>query len=220
MENKKKKKESPGITKKGIKALKASIKKIVKGDPTKCHLTAKHLEELFGLDENGAKLLHLVMDSDGNGTVEFKELLSAMTILSSESDEQKAEMLFDLWDADGNGTLDKNEVMQMIHSTIVVTANILMNEHLKSVKTMRNMKDAQKGGEEDTKKLIQANISREEVQQIVDQMFDEVDVNQDGVLSKEEFRAHCKSSNNATAQFVSGLQDILKPQKGGGCSIF
>ncbi|KAJ5075337.1 calcium binding protein [Anaeramoeba ignava] len=214
-------KKQQSFGKQQIKALRARVKKLKGGKPEKCHLTVHDFQLLFNLDQQGAELLHKLFDEDGNGTVEFSELISAFTILSDDSDEKKAEFLFKTWDADGNGVLDKDEVYQMVYSTVTVTAALIAAEYTQEMGKLIGVKVDTQSVEfkQKLQKDISANIKHEDIQKIVDDLFEEVDKNKDGQISLDEFVTHCKGTGNTLAPFVESIKTVIKPQKG-GCSIF
>ncbi|KAJ5075353.1 calcium binding protein [Anaeramoeba ignava] len=207
--------------KKQIKALAAAIKKLKGGNPKQCHLSIEDFQTLFGLDEKGAALVHKVFDLDGNGTIEFNELISGFTLLSNESDEKKAHFLFQIWDADGNGVLDREEIYQMVYSTVSISAALIASELAEELGKLIGMKVDTESSEFKTKTQMEISqkIDPQDVQNAVNDLFEQIDENGDGEISLEEFTNHCKSNENSLAPFVEAIQKVLKPQKG-SCRIF
>ena len=99
-------------------------------------------------------------DSDGDGYVDFRELMLAMSISSTGDPSQKLEWAFSMYDLDGDGYVTRREMFEMITSV---------------QRMARNNKEA-----------IETEHCTE---QRVHRIFLQMDRNNDGNLSKEEFEA-------------------------------
>ena len=97
-------------------------------------------------------------DSDGDGYVDFRELMLAMSISSTGDPTQKLEWAFSMYDLDGDGYVTRREMFEMITSV---------------QRMARNNKEA-----------IETEHCTE---QRVHRIFLQMDRNNDGKLSKEEF---------------------------------
>ena len=183
-------------------------------EPKECHLAEKDIQKLFRLDEKGAGLLHRALDLDQNGTVEWTELKSGLTLLSCEDYEKRAELMFKIFDADGNGFLDREEVTVMMTSSVTMAATLLVNEMLGPMTSMLEVLEGQELDEleKQIEGAIQANINQDEIKEIVEMLFKEADLNEDNEISLEEFKSHCKSNENATSPFINGILTLLKPK--------
>ncbi|XP_046563954.1 neuronal calcium sensor 2-like [Haliotis rubra] len=101
-------------------------------------------------------------DRDGSGSIEFKEFLMAINITSQKGKaEDKLNWAFDMYDIDGNGTIEKNEMESIIEAIYSMLGSHL-SEDVTDSPTVRTEK-----------------------------IFDTMDVNKDGVLTKEEFIKGC-----------------------------
>ncbi|XP_019632780.1 PREDICTED: neurocalcin homolog [Branchiostoma belcheri] len=109
--------------------------------------------------EKMARQVFRNFDRDGGGTVDFREFICAMSVMSRGSTEQKLKWAFNMYDLDGNGTISKRELLEII--TVVF-----------------NMK------EREVKKLPEDESSPEK---LTEKIFSELDTDQDGELSLKEF---------------------------------
>ncbi|KAL8622437.1 hypothetical protein ACOMHN_034102 [Nucella lapillus] len=101
-------------------------------------------------------------DKDGSGSIEFKEFLLAINITSNKGNPRdKLNWAFDMYDIDGNGTIDKNEMESIIRAIYNMLGNAITDVNVETPK-------------ERTVKI-----------------FHKMDINKDGVLTKEEFTQGC-----------------------------
>ena len=56
------------------------------------------------------------MDTDGNGTIEFKEFIIAVSIGTKGTAEQKLKWAFNIYDIDHNGTIEFDEMLHLLKS--------------------------------------------------------------------------------------------------------
>lgn len=105
------------------------------------------------------------MDRDGNGTLDFHELATGLTVFCAGSTDAKVRAAFDLYDIDGSGFIDVSE----------------MERYLKSV--FRLMYEMHPG-------FSAANgVSADDLAvATAAKAFEECDTNHDGQLSFDEFK--------------------------------
>ncbi|KAJ3434275.1 calcium binding protein [Anaeramoeba flamelloides] len=207
------------LNKKSIKEIKKKIKELKGKKAEKCELTIEDFESLFDLDHEGATALHRSFDTDGNGTVEWKELIGGITVLSSDSVEEKAELLFSTWDLDGNMVLDRSEVLQMLTSVITIAATVqLCNKVSELKKTFGQNFDTTNF---EDRKSVRENltIDRESLIDAVNSFFKQVDKDGNGEISFEEFKIYCTNDPNSVSAFEERIQQLTFKKKGGSCSI-
>ncbi|XP_076462744.1 neuronal calcium sensor 2-like [Babylonia areolata] len=102
-------------------------------------------------------------DKDGSGSIEFKEFLLAINITSNKGNpEDKLKWAFNMYDIDGNGTIEKGEMELIIKAIYDMLGTAVV-----------------KPEDKETPKDRTARI------------FDKMDSNNDGVLTREEFIHGC-----------------------------
>lgn len=121
-----------------------------------------------------------VFDQDGNGTVDFLELASGLSVLCKGGEKGghgAAEAAFRLYDQDSTGTVSRES----------------MEWYLTSV--FRLMLETQEGAD-----LFMGNMSAEDLAKVtVEEIFEEADLNRDDELSFAEFKRWWESDDTARA---------------------
>ena len=105
-------------------------------------------------------------DVDGDGFVDFREFMLAMSITSKGDPEQRMEWAFSMYDLDGDGYVTRKEMLEIV----------------KSVQKMVG----------DNKEMMDC-ITPE---QRVDKIFEQMDKNNDGQLSRDEFVSGAKNDDS------------------------
>jgi len=106
-------------------------------------------------------------DTDDNGVIDFKEFLLSMDINCSGTPEEKLNWAFRMYDVDGNGYIDILEMTKLVSSIYKMIGS-------------------------DQAHLFQDQTPMERAQAI----FQKMDVNADGKVTKDEFTKTCLEDRN------------------------
>ena len=109
-----------------------------------------------------------IFDTDGDGFVDFNEYIIAISITSRGDPEQRLEWAFSMFDLDGDGFITRQEMLETIRSV-----NKMVGNNTGMLKTRQH--------------------SQISAQKYVNKIFDKMDKNKDGKLSKEEFVVSAKN---------------------------
>jgi Ca2+-binding EF-hand superfamily protein len=100
-------------------------------------------------------------DKDNSGRIDFKEFLLAINITSGGNPQQKLNWAFDMYDIDANGTIERNEMVDIIKAIYNMLGTAMAGQDMDSPKDR------------------------------TEKIFNKMDVNNDGVLTKSEFVEGC-----------------------------
>ncbi|XP_046362231.1 neuronal calcium sensor 1-like [Haliotis cracherodii] len=106
-----------------------------------------------------AQFVFNVFDSNKDGYITFKEFICALSVTSRGNLDEKLDWAFNLYDLDNDGYITKAEMVDIVDAIYCMVGNLL---------------DLPK--DEDTP------------EKRVNKIFDQMDLNHDGMLTKEEFR--------------------------------
>mmetsp|Transcript_9937 Transcript_9937/g.18805 ORF Transcript_9937/g.18805 Transcript_9937/m.18805 type:complete len:2759 (+) Transcript_9937:118-8394(+) len=130
-----------------------------------------------------------IFDSDRNGSVDFGELLSGLSILCAGSENDKVETAFQLYDLDGNGSISFYEMQLYLTSVFKIVY------------------------EADPSTRARADgLSPEDLATVTAQsVFAEADINQDGQLSFAEFKQWYLTPASVQSPAANvGIQDFAE----------
>ncbi|CBY24095.1 unnamed protein product [Oikopleura dioica] len=68
-----------------------------------------------------SNLVFNLFDANGDGTIEFEEFLTALSVTSRGNPEDKLEWAFKLYDLDGDGTISKPEMLKIVKAISTMT---------------------------------------------------------------------------------------------------
>ena len=129
-----------------------------------------------------------IFDVDGNGTVDFSELASGLSILCGGSRDDKARAAFSLFDYNGDGFISKKEMVRYLTSVF------------------RVMYETQPGSRD--KMGVDADVL---ARATAEQAFEDADLNHDGRLSFAEFQLWYGQApgNSVSADVVKGANKFM-----------
>jgi len=118
------------------------------------------MQQMGVVDDFLQNLIFNVFDDNKDGTINFQEFVTALSVMTRGDPQEKLEFAFSMYDLDGNGFIDKQEMTQIMEAFYKLVGPLVTFSGKKY----------------------------ETPQQLVNEFFDAMDANGDGKISLEEYK--------------------------------
>ena len=147
-------------------------------------------------DDNLDNHIFPMYDFNGDGSIDFQEFMIVLYVMSAGTREENLGQIFRVFDSNRDGTISEDEMTRIVKN-LYYLFNFKGSEGNDGKKSVSKTKSMQK----------------QETKDFAMKAFKEMDQNQDGKVTKEEFVNACLQQNlgsgNASAQLALGIVDVF-----------
>eukprot|EP00993_Chasmostoma_nieuportense_P003703 NODE_4407_length_793_cov_43.052553_g4248_i0.p1 GENE.NODE_4407_length_793_cov_43.052553_g4248_i0~~NODE_4407_length_793_cov_43.052553_g4248_i0.p1 ORF type:complete len:227 (-),score=55.01 NODE_4407_length_793_cov_43.052553_g4248_i0:60-740(-) len=135
-----------------------------------------------------------LFDAGNTGEVDFREFVTILAVLMRGTDEEKVDCCFELYDCDHTGYISHENFTYMAASFFTVMRGLV--EQQRRTSTAAGL----------AHQFSMIDLHQEETLLVIGRLFSTADKQQNGQISREEFRLFCKQHPQLLAPLTSVLR--------------
>ena len=150
-------------------------------------------------DENLDNHIFPMYDFNGDGHIDFQEFMIVLYVMSNGSREENLGQIFRVFDSNRDGTISQDEMLRIVKNLYYL---FKFDDKKEDTKGKDSKPDAK-----------EKKMKRQETKEFAMKAFKEMDQDNDGKVTKEEFVNACLTQNlgtgNLSAKLALGIVDVF-----------